>query len=77
MEQVRQEEAEPVREEVSVEAAAVVVGWEVPVPALDLAGNASALIVGHAYHIRQESPAITGTALNVVQRWKEVKNPRR
>jgi len=43
---------EQVGGEVLVEEEAVVAGWEVAIPALDLAGNASALIVGHMYHIR-------------------------
>jgi hypothetical protein len=53
-----------VGEKVSVEAAAVVAGWEVIVQALDSAGNASVLIAGRAYHIRWAIPAITGVVLN-------------
>ena len=53
------EAAEQVGEEVSGEAAVEVEGWEVPGPALDPAGNVSALIVGHAYHIKWAIPAIT------------------
>ena len=60
---------EQVGGEVSVEVAVEVVGWEVPVSALDPAGNASALSAEHAYHIRWATPAITGVALNAEQRW--------
>jgi hypothetical protein len=52
MELDRQEAAEQVEEEVSGEVAAAVAGWEVIVPAPGPAGNVSALIVGHVYHIR-------------------------
>jgi hypothetical protein len=58
-----------VGEKVSVEAAAVVAGWEVIVQALDPAGNASALIAGRAYHTRWVIPAITGAVLNAEQKW--------
>ena len=60
---------EQVGGEVSVEEAVVGEGWEVIVPAPDPTGNASALIVGHAYHIKRAIPAITGIVLNAEQRW--------
>lgn len=63
-------------QEVLGEAAAVVAGWEATVPAPGQAGNASAPIAGRAYHIRWAIPAITGVALNVEQKWQEVKNIR-
>ena len=69
MEQGRQEAVEQAGVEGSVEVGVVVAGWEVTVPALDLAGNASALIVGHAYHIRLATPAITGAVLNAERKW--------
>jgi hypothetical protein len=40
------------------------------------AGNASALIVGHVYHIKWAYPAITRVVLNAEQRWYEVKSKR-
>lgn len=69
MEQDRREAVELVGGEVSGEAAAVVVGWEIIVPVPDPAGNVSALSAEHAYHIRWATPAITGVALNAEQRW--------
>ena len=73
MEQVRQEEVGQVGEEVSAAVAVVAAGWEVPVLVPGPVGNASALIVGRAYHIRWAIPAITGIALNAEQKWGEVK----
>ena len=61
--------AEQVGGEVSVEEAVVGEGWEVIVPAPDPTGNASALIVGHVYHIKWASHATTRVALNAEQRW--------
>jgi len=55
--------------EVSVEAALVRAGWEVPVPALDLVENASALIAGHAYRTKWAYPAIAKVVQNAEQRW--------
>ena len=64
MEQDRQEVAEQVGVEVSVEVAAVVAGWEVTVPAPDPAENVSALIAGHACHIKWAVPVIIGVVLS-------------
>jgi hypothetical protein len=58
-----------VGEKVSVEAAAVVAGWEVIVQALDPAGSAFVLIAGRAYHTKWAIPAITGAVLNAEQKW--------
>jgi hypothetical protein len=74
MERGRQEVVVRVQEEVSVEEAAGVAGWGVIVPAPGPVVNVSALIVGHVYHIKWVTPAITRVALNAEQRWYEVKN---